>query len=171
MEVIFGVACIIIAILGLTLSLKQSKKNNKDRAERLAKSFSDNNLETNSAPDCAAECPSCGKHMDLNGNVFICSACGYTVKKDEIKFFKMSIERVNELKQYTIITGTILNGALIINDEIYINGYMYNVQQILPPDRMKPMNQATKGMKIRIVLENVPKDMIPIGEFITKHEN
>lgn len=59
---------------------------------------------------------------------------------------------------------------MVVNDEIYIYVYMYNVRQILPPDRMKPIMQATKGMRVRVVIENAPNGMIPIGEFITKHE-
>lgn len=171
MEMIICVIALFFVIYGLTFSLKQRKKNNKDMAENLAKIFSDNDDKTNNELNFIAECPSCGNHMNLEGNIFICSSCGYTVKKDKIQFFKMSIESVSGCAPYyTLITGTIINGTLSDNDNIYINRQIYKIRQIQPLNSLKTINQAKKGMKIRVSIENPHNDIIPVGEFITKYE-
>ena len=76
------VFCVYMVIYTTKKNITDSKKN----AENIVKSYAattDNSANfgvNDSAP--SIDCPECGGKMSLNGNVYICDACGYTLKRD-----------------------------------------------------------------------------------------
>lgn len=178
MEGIFGLVTVIFAIFMLIFTTIQGRKKDNENAKNIGNALSAINGSSTNSDDGDkvlpfASCSACGKKMVLNGNVYICSNCGYTIKKDECKsevngLFKMTIQSVFELKFGTEITGVIEDGTISTNDYIIINDHSYKVLGI--ELNRKLIKTASKEMSVGIVIENVHKNKIPIGGIITKFE-
>lgn len=79
------VFCVYMVIYTTKKNITDSKKN----AENMVKSYVDvkDNSDDFGVVDevPCINCPECGVKMNPNGNVYICDACGYTLKRDGAK--------------------------------------------------------------------------------------
>lgn len=70
-------------------TITKGNNTNKKNAENMVKSYvyvKDNSDDFGVADEAPCiNCPECGVKMTPHGNVYICDACGYTLKRDGAK--------------------------------------------------------------------------------------
>lgn len=176
-ELVITISTISIIIMIIFSTIKGVKKDN-EYVKSIGNSLSAINSSSTNNDDgdktlTFVSCSACGGKMMLDGGIYICSDCGYTMKKDECKsevkgLFKMTIQSVFESEHDTKITGVIEDGTVSINDYIIINDHSYKVLGIESDRRL--IETASKEMSVGILINNVHKNEIPVGGIITKLE-